>query len=65
MNKNVWFITGSSRGLEKSIVEATLKNEDYVIATARKPEMLNDLKEKYGEQLFTSFSPGQIFFNCV
>jgi NAD(P)-dependent dehydrogenase (short-subunit alcohol dehydrogenase family) len=52
MDKKVWFITGSSRGLGKSIVEAALKNGDYVIATARKPEMLDDLKEKYEEQLF-------------
>lgn len=53
MNKKVWFITGSSRGLGKSVVEEALKNGEYVIATARKPEMLNDLQEKYGDQLLT------------
>lgn len=39
MNK-VWFITGSSRGLGKSLVEAVLRNGDQVVATARKKEVL-------------------------
>ncbi|KAJ5746929.1 3-oxoacyl- reductase [Penicillium nucicola] len=44
----IWFITGSSRGLGLSITEAALDNGDSVIATARKPEQLNHLLEKYG-----------------
>ncbi len=34
----VWFITGSSRGLGKSLTEAVLKNGDKVAATARNPK---------------------------
>lgn len=45
---NFWFITGSSRGLGLSIAEAALNLGDSVIATARKPEQLEALVEKYG-----------------
>lgn len=45
---NIWFITGSSRGLGLSIAEAALNLGDSVIATARKPEQLEALVEKYG-----------------
>ncbi|MFC3745237.1 SDR family NAD(P)-dependent oxidoreductase [Paenibacillus sp. GCM10012306] len=48
---NVWFITGSSRGLGRSLTETVLKKGDYVIATARNPQSLNDLVEQYGEQI--------------
>ncbi|MDR6405851.1 MULTISPECIES: oxidoreductase [Chryseobacterium] len=51
--KKVWFITGSSKGLGKSLVEAVLLKGDYVVATARNPQQLNDLAEKYPEQLLT------------
>jgi len=44
----VWFITGSSRGLGLAIAEVALKTGASVIATARKPEQLNHLVEKYG-----------------
>ncbi|KAJ5538352.1 Bcboa17 [Penicillium frequentans] len=43
-----WLITGASRGLGLSIAEAALNSGDAVIATARKPEQLADLVEKYG-----------------
>ena len=36
----VWFITGSSRGLGKSITEAVLANGDKVAATARNPNQI-------------------------
>lgn len=49
----IWFITGSSRGLGRSLTEAVLAKGDMVAATARKPEQLNDLKEKYPTQLLT------------
>lgn len=49
--KNVWFITGSSKGLGKSLVEEVLLKGDYVVATARNPEQLKDLSEKYSDQL--------------
>ncbi|SEK65868.1 oxidoreductase [Parapedobacter koreensis] len=47
----VWFITGSSRGLGKSITEAVLANGDKVAATARNPKQLNDLADKYPNQM--------------
>ncbi len=43
--KKVWFITGSSKGLGKNLVEAVLAKGDYVVATARNPQQLNDLVE--------------------
>jgi NAD(P)-dependent dehydrogenase (short-subunit alcohol dehydrogenase family) len=45
--EKVWFITGSSRGLGRSLTEAVLASGDKVAATARNPETLNDLVEKY------------------
>jgi NAD(P)-dependent dehydrogenase (short-subunit alcohol dehydrogenase family) len=50
-NQKVWFITGSSRGLGRSLTEAVLKKGDFVIATARNPKSLADLTEQYGEQI--------------
>ena len=47
----IWFITGSSRGLGRSLTEAVLANGDKVAATARNPENLNDLVEKYSGQI--------------
>jgi NADP-dependent 3-hydroxy acid dehydrogenase YdfG len=44
----VWFITGSSRGLGLVIAKATLKSGASIIVTARKPEQLSHLVEKYG-----------------
>lgn len=49
----VWFITGSSRGLGRAAVIAALENGDKVIATARKPETLADIKSKYGDSIIT------------
>lgn len=46
-----WFVTGSSRGLGRSVVEAALEAGDNVIATARKPEQLGDLVVKYGDRV--------------
>jgi NAD(P)-dependent dehydrogenase (short-subunit alcohol dehydrogenase family) len=48
----IWFITGSSRGLGRSLTEAVLAAGDKVAATARNPEQLNDLVSKYGDQLY-------------
>ncbi|MRG48909.1 SDR family NAD(P)-dependent oxidoreductase [Chitinophaga sp. SYP-B3965] len=47
----IWFITGSSRGLGRSLTEAVLAKGDLVAATARKPEQLNDLVAKYPQQI--------------
>lgn len=45
----VWFITGSSRGLGRSFVEAALARGDKVAATARDPVTLDALVAAYGE----------------
>ena len=47
----VWFITGSSRGLGRDLVEAALAAGHAVVATARKPRQLDDLAGKYGDRL--------------
>lgn len=39
----VWLITGSSSGFGRALTEAVLEHGDRVVATARKPEQLNDL----------------------
>ncbi|KAF9773129.1 hypothetical protein IL306_009105, partial [Fusarium sp. DS 682] len=44
----VWFITGSSRGVGRVLVEKVLESGDIVVATARKPSRLDDLVSKYG-----------------
>ncbi|HTI61622.1 SDR family NAD(P)-dependent oxidoreductase [Mucilaginibacter sp.] len=47
----IWFITGSSRGLGRSLTEAVLAAGDKVAATARNPEQLKELTEKYPDQV--------------
>ena len=47
----VWFITGSSRGLGRSLAEAVLAHGDLLVATARNPEQLGELVSTYGEQM--------------
>lgn len=49
----VWFLTGSSRGLGRSIAEAVLAHGDLLVATARHPEQLSDLVERYKGQICT------------
>ncbi|MCQ8773857.1 SDR family NAD(P)-dependent oxidoreductase [Streptomyces telluris] len=46
-----WFITGSSRGLGRSLAVAALEAGDQVAATARKPEQLADLVERFGDKV--------------
>ena len=48
-----WFITGSSRGFGRALVEAALVAGDQVVATARKPDQLADLLNSHGERLLT------------
>ena len=45
----VWFVTGSSRGLGRALVEVALEAGDRVAATARNPERLRDLPDTYGD----------------
>ncbi len=46
-----WLVTGSSRGLGRKIAEAALAAGHELVATARKPEQLEDLVKKYGDQI--------------
>ena len=45
----IWLITGCSGGLGRGIAEAALKHGEYVAVTARRPETLQELTEKYPE----------------
>ncbi len=47
----VWLITGSSTGFGRALTEAVLKHKDRVVATARKPEQLNDLVNQYPDTI--------------
>jgi NAD(P)-dependent dehydrogenase (short-subunit alcohol dehydrogenase family) len=48
MIERVWFITGASRGFGRAFTEAALERGDRVAATARQPQVLDDLVERYG-----------------
>jgi NAD(P)-dependent dehydrogenase (short-subunit alcohol dehydrogenase family) len=49
----VWLVTGSSRGLGRHVVEAALERGDRVLATARRPEVLEALVSAHGDRLRT------------
>lgn len=46
-----WFITGTSTGLGRLLTERLLERGDRVVATLRRPEVLDALKTQYGDQL--------------
>ena len=50
----VWLVTGSASGLGRSIAEAVLTSGDRLVATARDPRRLEDLVQKYGDQVRTA-----------
>jgi NAD(P)-dependent dehydrogenase (short-subunit alcohol dehydrogenase family) len=47
----VWLITGSSRGLGRALAEAVLGAGHELLATARHPEQLDDLIERYRDHV--------------
>jgi NAD(P)-dependent dehydrogenase (short-subunit alcohol dehydrogenase family) len=47
----IWFITGSSRGLGRSLTTAVLAAGQRVAATARQPEQLANLVAQYGSRI--------------
>ena len=49
-----WFITGTSTGLGRKLTEKLLAQGNRVAATARKPEILDELKQRYGEKLWVA-----------
>ncbi|WP_439660043.1 oxidoreductase [Lentzea sp. HUAS TT2] len=46
-----WLITGASRGFGRRLVEAASSAGDRVVATARRPEQLSDLVERFGDRV--------------
>ncbi|WP_225809847.1 oxidoreductase [Streptomyces spinosus] len=46
-----WLITGSSRGLGRTLAESVLEAGHHVVATARRTEALGALAEKYGDRV--------------
>jgi NADP-dependent 3-hydroxy acid dehydrogenase YdfG len=49
-HKRVWFITGSSEGVGRALTEAVLARGERVVVTARRPERVRDLIERYPAQ---------------
>jgi NAD(P)-dependent dehydrogenase (short-subunit alcohol dehydrogenase family) len=49
--QQTWFITGSSRGFGRALVQAVLDAGDQVVATARRPEQLKDFTDAYGDRV--------------
>jgi NAD(P)-dependent dehydrogenase (short-subunit alcohol dehydrogenase family) len=45
-----WLITGSSRGLGEALTRAVLESGDRVVATARRPEDLDDVVKAYPDR---------------
>src|ERR1700737_5409468 len=48
--QRVWFITGSSAGLGRALTDAVLAKGERAVVTARTPERLRDLIERYPAQ---------------
>ncbi|MCG8916513.1 SDR family oxidoreductase [Actinokineospora sp. PR83] len=47
-----WFITGTSSGFGRSLTEQLLDRGDRVAATARRPQVLDDLAARHGRRLW-------------
>ncbi|MFG2826830.1 oxidoreductase [Streptomyces sp. NPDC048434] len=53
MATKTWLITGSSRGFGRALADAVLDSGDQVVATARRPEQLDDLVRRRGDRVRT------------
>ncbi|MFJ3379338.1 SDR family oxidoreductase [Curtobacterium sp. NPDC090217] len=49
-----WFITGTSTGFGRLLTEQLLARGDRVAATLRRPEVLDDLRERFGDRLWVT-----------
>lgn len=49
----VWLITGSSRGLGQQLAQAVLEAGHRLVATARQPQQLQPLVDRYGDRVIT------------
>ena len=54
MTRQTWFITGSSRGFGRALALAALQAGDNVVATARRPEQVDDLVMEYGDRVLSA-----------
>ena len=52
MMSKTWLVTGASSGFGRELTNLLLMRGDRVAATVRKPDVLRDLTEKYGERLW-------------
>ena len=48
-----WLITGSTRGFGRELTHAVLEHGDNLVATARKPEQLDYLLDRFGSRVRT------------
>lgn len=46
-----WLVTGASRGLGRAVTEVALEAGEVVVATARDPRTLQELRERHGERV--------------
>lgn len=51
-NQRVWFITGSSAGVGRALTDAVLASGERAVVTARTPDRIRDLIERYPAQAF-------------
>jgi len=49
----VWLITGSSTGLGRALAQAVLERGYHLVATARQPEQLKELSDRYPDRVTT------------
>jgi NAD(P)-dependent dehydrogenase (short-subunit alcohol dehydrogenase family) len=49
----VWLITGSSSGFGRALAQAALERGYRVVATARQPEQLQELRDRYPDRVLT------------
>jgi NAD(P)-dependent dehydrogenase (short-subunit alcohol dehydrogenase family) len=54
MTTQTWFITGISSGFGRLMTEQLLDRGDRVAGTVRTENVVDDLKEKYGDRLWTA-----------
>jgi NAD(P)-dependent dehydrogenase (short-subunit alcohol dehydrogenase family) len=50
-DKRVWFVTGASRGFGRALSEAVLARGERLIATARRPEFVDEFRERHPDAL--------------
>ncbi|MFJ4633802.1 SDR family oxidoreductase [Streptomyces sp. NPDC088847] len=54
MASKTWFVTGASAGIGRVVTEQLLERGDRVAAIARRPEVLSELADRFGDRLWTA-----------